>query len=69
MQYIAVPHPFHKDASILCLNNGKAVLCEKPVTISEDEIKEVIRIAEKNKLFFMEAMKTRFCLLTKRLRS
>jgi dihydrodiol dehydrogenase / D-xylose 1-dehydrogenase (NADP) len=58
--YIAVPHPFHKDASILGLNHGKAVLCEKPVTISKDEIKEIVKIAEKNKMFFMEAMKTRF---------
>jgi dihydrodiol dehydrogenase / D-xylose 1-dehydrogenase (NADP) len=58
--YIAVPHSFHKDASILCLNNGKAVLCEKPVTINAEEVKEIIETAEKNRVFFMEAMKTRF---------
>lgn len=58
--YVAVPNTFHKDISIMCLNNGKAVLCEKPVTISENEIKEVIKAAEENKIFFMEAMKTRF---------
>lgn len=58
--YIAVPHVFHKDISILCLKSGKAVLCEKPVTISEEEIKEVIKVAEENNQFFMEAMKTRF---------
>ena len=28
--YVATPHPFHKDASILCLEAGKAVLCENP---------------------------------------
>lgn len=58
--YIAVPHVFHKELSILCLKNGKAVLCEKPVTMNENEIKEVINVAEENKMFFMEAMKTRF---------
>ena len=58
--YVAVPHNFHKELSILCLKNGKAVLCEKPVTISEEEIREVIKVAEENKVFFMEAMKTRF---------
>lgn len=58
--YIAVPHVFHKEISILCLKNGKGVLCEKPVTINESEIREVINIAEDNKMFFMEAMKTRF---------
>lgn len=58
--YIAVPHVFHKEISILCLKNGKGVLCEKPVTMNSNEIKEVIRVAEENKMFFMEAMKTRF---------
>ena len=58
--YIAVPHVFHKELSILCLKNGKAVLCEKPVTMNENEIREVINVAEENKMFFMEAMKTRF---------
>lgn len=58
--YIAVPHVFHKELSILCLENGKAVLCEKPVTMNENEIKEVIKVAKENKMFFMEAMKTRF---------
>lgn len=66
--YIAVPHTFHKELSILCLKNGKSVLCEKPVTISEEEIKEVIEIAEKNKLFFMEAMKTRFLPINKKVK-
>lgn len=66
--YIAVPHVFHKELSILCLKNGKAVLCEKPVTISEDEIKEVIKTAKENKLFFMEAMKTRFLPINRRVK-
>lgn len=58
--YIAVPNIFHKAISILCLKNGKSVLCEKPVAMNEDEITEVINIAAKHKTFFMEAMKTRF---------
>lgn len=58
--YIAVPHVFHKEISILCLKNGKGVLCEKPATINESEIREVIQVANENKMFFMEAMKTRF---------
>jgi dihydrodiol dehydrogenase / D-xylose 1-dehydrogenase (NADP) len=58
--YIVVPNSLHKDISILCLENGKSVLFEKPVTVTADEVKEVIDVAEKNKKFFMEAMKTRF---------
>ena len=35
--YVATPHPMHKDPSILCLNAGRAVLCEKPFTINAAE--------------------------------
>lgn len=58
--YIAVPHSMHKEISILCLENKKAVLCEKPVTLNEKEVIEVIECARLNQTFFMEAMKTRF---------
>lgn len=58
--YIALPNSLHKELSILCLNNKKAVLCEKPVTMNEQELIEVITCAKKNNVFFMEAMKTRF---------
>jgi predicted dehydrogenase len=36
----------------LCLENGKSVLFEKPVTVTADEVKEVIDVAEKNKKIF-----------------
>ena len=31
--YIATPHVFHKENTLLCLKNGIAVLCEKPFAI------------------------------------
>ena len=58
--YVAVPHMFHKEHSIMCMKHGKAVLCEKPVAMNEDEIKEMVQAAEQNKVFFMEAMWSRF---------
>lgn len=58
--YVSTPHPMHKDNSILCLQAGKAVLCEKPFTINARETEEVIRVAREKKLFLMEAMWTRF---------
>jgi len=58
--YIATPHAMHKEDSILCLDAGKAVLCEKPFAINAREAKEVIRLARKKKLFLMEAMWSRF---------
>jgi len=58
--YIATPHPLHKDNSMLCLNAGKAVLCEKPFTINRCEAEELVACARANNRFLMEAMWTRF---------
>jgi dihydrodiol dehydrogenase / D-xylose 1-dehydrogenase (NADP) len=58
--YIATPHPLHKDNSILCLEAGKAVLCEKPFTINKKEAEAVVAVARRKNLFLMEAMWTRF---------
>jgi predicted dehydrogenase len=49
---IATPNDVHKDYAIACLNAGKHVLCEKPVTLDAQELEEVIAVAEKTgKLF------------------
>ena len=58
--YVATPHSLHKDNSLLCLQNGKAVLCEKPFTINAAEAEAVIALARQQKVFLMEAMWTRF---------
>ena len=58
--YIATPHPFHKANSLLSLEAGKAVLCEKPFTLNAAEAAEVIQCARAKRLFLMEAMWTRF---------
>ena len=43
--YVATMHPFHKQNSIDALNAGKAVLCEKPLTVNVAEAKELIKTA------------------------
>jgi predicted dehydrogenase len=58
--YIATPASAHKDNILLCLNAGKAVLCEKPFTVNAREAEEVIALARQKKVFLMEAMWTRF---------
>lgn len=58
--YVATPHPLHKGNAILCLEAGKAVLCEKPFTINRCEAEEVVACARRNQRFIMEAMWTRF---------
>ena len=58
--YIAVPHPFHKTLAMEALEAGKAVLCEKPVTVNAADFREVAECARKNNAFFMEGMWTRY---------
>lgn len=58
--YIATPHPLHFEQTKLCLLNKKAVLCEKPLTIGFNQTKELIEIAQRQKVFLMEAMWSRF---------
>lgn len=66
--YIATPHALHHENMLLCLNAGKAVLCEKPFTINARQAADVVRVAREKKLFLMEAMWTRFIPLIARLR-
>ena len=58
--YVSTPHPFHKDNSILLLEQGKAVLCEKPFTMNAEQAQTVIGVARKQGMFLMEAMWTRY---------
>ena len=58
--YIATPHTFHFEHSLLCINHGKAVLCEKPLTLNHQKARQLVEAAQRNKVFFMEAMWTRF---------
>ncbi|KAJ1444194.1 putative dehydrogenase [Ochromonadaceae sp. CCMP2298] len=58
--YIANIHPHHAEATLLCLSHGKAVMCEKPLAMNEEDVREVIDLARSKKLFLMEAIWTRF---------
>ena len=58
--YVATPHPFHAENIELCLNAGKAVLCEKPFTVNASEAGRVVELARERGLFLMEGMWTRF---------
>ena len=58
--YVATPHAFHKDATLLCLNNNKSVLCEKPLAHKYEDVKVMIEASIANNVFMMEAMWTRF---------
>lgn len=58
--YVATPHPYHVANATMCLEAGKAVLCEKPLTVNAYETQQMINSAKKHNLFLMEAMWTRF---------
>jgi predicted dehydrogenase len=58
--YIATPHTLHKENTLLCLEAGKPVLCEKPFAINAGEAEQMIAAARSRGLFLMEAMWTRF---------
>ena len=58
--YIATPHPFHAENATLCLQAGKAVLCEKPFCVNAAEAERVVELAREKRLFIMEGMWTRF---------
>lgn len=56
--YVATPHNFHKEQTLLALKAGKHVLCEKPFALSEREAQEMIACAKDKKRFVMEGMWT-----------
>ncbi len=58
--YIATPHSFHHDHSILCIQHGKHVLCEKPIAINVSQLENMMIVSRQNNVFLMEAMWTAF---------
>jgi predicted dehydrogenase len=58
--YVATPHSFHHEQSLLALRHGKAVLCEKPMTLNFRQTSELVQEARGRKVFLMEAMWSRF---------
>lgn len=66
--YIGTPHSFHKDNTLLCLDHGKAVLCEKPFAINASEAEVMIQVAREKGIFLMEAMWSRYLPVMQRVR-
>ncbi len=58
--YVATPHSFHKEHTLLCLAHGKPVLCEKPFALNAAQGEEMAAAARAAGLFLMEAMWTHF---------
>lgn len=65
--YIATPHTFHFENTMMCLRKGKAVLCEKPMGINAREEQIMVQEAKSRNLFLMEGIWTRFIPATEKL--
>ncbi|MBR9854002.1 MAG: Gfo/Idh/MocA family oxidoreductase [Algicola sp.] len=58
--YVATPHNYHKDLSLLALTSGVGVLCEKPLGVNRKQVEEMVDASKKNNAFLMEALWSRF---------
>jgi predicted dehydrogenase len=54
--YVATPHSRHLEDVMLCFEAGKAVLCEKALTMNVVDTQTLVDEARKRGLFFAEAM-------------
>jgi predicted dehydrogenase len=54
--YVATPHSFHFDAAMTCIQAGKAVLVEKPITLDLVSAARLVQAAHSSGVFLMEAM-------------
>ena len=58
--YVATPHSHHFEHMMLCLNHGKAVLCEKAFTMNAKQAREVMEYAKAHGIFAAEAIWPRY---------
>ena len=58
--YLATPHNSHLEYGLKVLNFGKHLLCEKPMAINGQQVSKLLNTAQKNGVFLMEALWSRF---------
>ena len=58
--YIGTIHQTHLSTACKMLEAGKAVLCEKPLTMNATETKQLIELAKSKNVFLMEGVWMRF---------
>ena len=58
--YVAVPHHLHYTFTLKALKKGKHVLCEKPLSLTSKQAKELYQLAADRKCVLVEAIKTAY---------
>eukprot|EP01083_Nonionella_stella_P011019 31326_1 len=66
--YVGTIHKTHYETVLSCLQNGKHVVCEKPMGINYRETKAMIDCARREQVFLLEAVWTRFFPVTKQVK-
>lgn len=66
--YVAMINSEHYKYAKLALENGKNVFCEKPMTLSEENSRELFALAKEKGLFIMEMQKTLFLPVIKKVK-
>ena len=54
--YIASPNMLHMEHARICLENGKHVICEKPLSAHAETVIELQKLADERGLIFLEAI-------------
>ncbi len=58
--YIATPHSLHYRHARMCLEAGKAVVCEKAFTVNAGEARSLMELSRQRGVFITEAIWTRY---------
>ena len=58
--YVATPHSHHAEHMKLCIEHGKAILCEKAFTGNARQAEEILNLAEQKRIPLTEAIWTRY---------
>ena len=58
--YVATPHSHHFEHMMLCMEHGKAVLCEKAFTMNAVQARKVMEYAKEHDIFAAEAIWPRY---------
>jgi len=58
--YVATPHSHHFEHMMLCMEHGKAVLCEKAFTMNADQARKIKEYANDHGIFAAEAIWPRY---------
>ena len=53
--YIATPNSMHFENMKMCIEAGKHILCEKPMTTNAEDAKKIFELAKEKGIFLMEA--------------